>query len=497
MKGSFRRFLLAVLCAGTCSTTRAQITLLTELKHFSISDLPAYRDSTIVEQQSTYDLTGGNNDGFSGTYSFVRRNTDSSLVLLDIDGPGEINRFATPTPTTDTLDFYIDNPNRPTLSVAYPDLFSGKVYPFVAPLSGAGAGGYYTYFPILFQRHCRIVSRGHKEQFHQIQYRLFPASTRVHSFTGRLSAGEETALRQITAAWSLSVTQRLQRLQRLHATTIHFSAPLVRGGHVTVLDIDRGGRLLGFSLSLASVPDAGQVAIRIYWDDEARPAVNCPVADFFGFAFGQPSMGGLLIGTDSGRCYSLLPMPFDHRARLELVDLRQVDNPATPIPIDITVYASEQARNPAREGRFNTQWARDTTTDGRPWQLAGVQGKGHYIGTVLTGKGFQPGVPLFWEGDDSTVADGRMTIHGTGTEDYFNGGWYALKGRWDTARSFPLSGCLAYSTPLCRTGGYRFYLNDKLPFTHAFLEAIEHGPQGNHIPAVYTSVAYFYADRPQ
>ena len=491
MKILLRHFLLASTCTAIGGACHAQINLLSELKHFSIDDLPVYRDGTTIGQESTYDRTGGNNDGFSGTYSFVRRNPDSSLVLLDIDGPGEINRFATPTPTDDTLDFYIDHPDNPTLSIAYPDLFSGKVYPFVTPLSGAGAGGYYTYFPILFQRHCRIVSRGHREQFHQIQYRLFPAGARVQSFTPRLTAEEQKALQQIAADPALSVFARLQQLPAKIQRSFRM---LPRGGPFTALDLHRGGRILGVSLFLPSPHEAAQIGLRIYWDDETRPAVDCPIPDFFGYAFGHPSMQGLLVGTDSGRCYSLLPMPFDHRARVELIDLRRNDAAPKPIPVVVTVYLSDQPRNPNREGRFYTQWAHGPTTDGQSWQLARIRGKGHYIGTVLLGKGSKPGVPLFWEGDDSTVTDGRMNIHGTGTEDYFNGGWYALKGRWDTARSFPLSGCLSYSTPLCRTGGYRFYLNDKLPFSHDFLETIEHGPQGNHVPAVYTSVAYYYAD---
>lgn len=63
--------------------------------------------------------------------------------MLDIDGPGEVNRFATP--TKDTFDFYIDGIDRPTLSITYLDFFSGMVYPFVAPLIGSGAGDYRFY----------------------------------------------------------------------------------------------------------------------------------------------------------------------------------------------------------------------------------------------------------------------------------------------------------------------------------------------------------------
>ncbi|MCB0610752.1 MAG: DUF2961 domain-containing protein, partial [Lewinella sp.] len=92
--------------------------------------------------------------------------------------------------------------------------------------------------------------------------------------------------------------------------------------------------------------------------------------------------------------------------------------------------------------------------------------------------------------------DGTLRMHGTGSEDYFNGGWYALPDRWDAAMSLPLSGALDYSLPFCRTGGYRLFLSDKISFEKNIFHSIEHGPEGNRAPADYTSVAYYYCDRP-
>lgn len=87
-----------------------------------------------------------------------------------------------------------------------------------------------------------------------------------------------------------------------------------------------------------------------------------------------------------------------------------------------------------------------------------------------------------------------MSMHGTGSEDYFNGGWYALLDCWDAAMSLPLSGSLEYSIPLSRTGGYRYFITDKIPFNKSFLQTIEHGPEHNVWPSDYTSVSYFYSD---
>ena len=102
---------------------------------------------------------------------------------------------------------------------------------------------------------------------------------------------------------------------------------------------------------------------------------------------------------------------------------------------------------------------------------------------------------LFFDGDDSTVVDGKLALHGTGSEDYFNGGWYAFPDRWDDAQSLPFHGSLAYNLPLCRTGAYRFYFADKIPFQHTLHHSIEHGPINNNIPAIYSSVAFYYGDK--
>ncbi|RZK66401.1 MAG: hypothetical protein EOO95_05905, partial [Pedobacter sp.] len=92
----------------------------------NLSDLPKYTDA-VVKQFSSYDTTGNNDDGFSGKYSFIRKNADGSSVIFEDKGAGVINRIWTPTPTNDTLDFYFDGSKKPSYSIRFADLFSGKV----------------------------------------------------------------------------------------------------------------------------------------------------------------------------------------------------------------------------------------------------------------------------------------------------------------------------------------------------------------------------------
>ena len=141
-------------------------------------------------------------------------------------------------------------------------------------------------------------------------------------------------------------------------------------------------------------------------------------------------------------------------------------------------------------------WRREKTPLGIFHKFAAQKGKGHYVGTIHQAQGLRPGMTLFFEGDDSTYVDNKMRLHGTGSEDYYNGGWYALLDRWDRGNSLPLHGCLDYSLPMARTGGYRFFLADKMSYEKEIYHGMEHGEVKNNFPVDYTSVGFFYAAQP-
>jgi hypothetical protein len=447
------------------------VTTYDELRQFSdVSLLPQYRENTKVQEVSTYDRTGGNDDGFSGKYSFIRRNADSSIVIFEAKGPGVINRIWTPTPTEDTLDFYLDDS---VFSIKYGDLFSGKVKPFVAPLCGSELGGNYCYYPMLFQDSCKIVCRAKKLQFHQIQWRSYPKGTKVvRSFP---DANLTTKPPEVRTGNKKQFTVGPSR-----TTTLFESSA---GGRIDELSVYPAAAFAG---------NAKDIWISITYDGEKEAAVNCPLADFFGFAFGRPSMQSWLAGTTDNIAYCRIPMPYDKSCRIQIVNRGK-----SAVTFSAVIKNSPVKREPSREGKLYASYShqRYHENDG-PHQLLKVNGKGHFIGTLLQAQGTRPGMTIFFEGDDSTVVDGELALHGTGSEDYFNGGWYAYPDRWDAAFSLPFHGSLDYSIPFCRTGAYRFYFSDKIPFQKNFYHSIEHGPQNNNVPAIYTSVSFYYGDRP-
>jgi hypothetical protein len=468
---------------------------------YDISSLPAYASKTYSAEFSTYDRTGLNNDGFEGTYSFIKRNADSSLVIFDVTGAGVINRFWTPTPSDDSLDFYIDDSSKISFTICYRDLFSGKVYPFVTPLCSNQLGGYYSYLPIPFSKSCKIIFRGKKEKFHQIGYRLYPAGTKIEKFSLHLNNDEQQALSILKSKFekdSLLVNDIYA--DGTNISTNNKNVILHPGESETVFETKQEGRILGFDFFADNDLEkiAKDIDLKITWDDENSPAVYCPLADYFGYAFGKPSMKSLLIGSDGKKHYCYLPMPFDKSAKIELVYRRnEKEMNTSAISVHCNIYVNDKKRDAEKEGKFYTYWIRNNPVQiHQPHIMLDVKGKGHFIGTVLQAQGLKPGMTLFFEGDDSTVVDGELRMHGTGSEDFFNGGWYALLDTWDGAMSLPLSGALAYSLPLCHTGGYRFFIGDKISFEKSLFQSIEHGPSHNEIPADYTSVSYYYCSQP-
>jgi hypothetical protein len=207
-------------------------------------------------------------------------------------------------------------------------------------------------------------------------------------------------------------------------------------------------------------------------------------------------MQGLLLGSSGGINYSYIPMPFEKKAEIRLIYEKRPGTDQQTAGLTVTTGYSMEKKNDY-EGRFYAGWKREINPEsGKPYVFLDTKGRGHYIGTVLQAQGLRPGMTQFFEGDDSTVTDGIMRIHGTGSEDYFNGGWYAMPDRWDKAFSLPLHGSLDYSIPFARTGGYRFYMTDKIPWQKEILHTIEHGPQRNLYPVDYTSLAFYYNDTP-
>ena len=484
----------SLLAISSVSAQRKSVDFKSELgRLFDINLLPSYVEGTVVKQISSYDTTGGNDDGFGGKYSFIREEPNGGLVIFDETGQGVIERIWTPTPTDDTLDFYFDGSSKPSLSIKFRDLFNNSQAPFLAPVADQKVGGFYSYIPIPYEKSCKIVFRGEKILFHQIQFRSYDQNYQVQTYDQAQTAKERPLLDKILDQWSKkdrSISDFSDKPSKAEKKMV-----LQPGKSEKIFELNSGGRILGIELTPAEVfsGDYKQIDLKITWDDEKKPAVYVPVADFFGFASGSPSMESLLLGAKDNKAYSYIPMPFDRNARVELV--YRAGNQVKPVELFATVYYSNRKRDEKNEGRFYAHWKNENPALGSPFVFLEGKGKGHYVGTIMQGQATDyKYFTEFFEGDDYTEIDGKMTVHGTGSEDYFNGGWYAQPGGWVERLGAPLTGCLEYSLPLGRTGGYRLFINDKMPFNTSILHTIEHGPENNNRKVNYISVAMYYAE---
>lgn len=490
---------LSLLLALACLAGHAGFSLLAAeppppglAELYRLDRLPVFKSAVKVGAVSSYDRTGGNDDGFSGKYSFVRKEGET-LVLADLAGPGVIYRVWTPTPTDDVLEFLFDGETQPRLTVKFRELFLGQHPAFPRPLVGFGAGGYYSYVPLPFAKSCVVRLRAPKTQFYQINYALYGPDAGITTFTPEptpvsLAAREQSATVFRGAGTDLS---RFTAPPGAKVTTTTATVTLAPNATAKVFQAKSGGRLVGLRLSPASalVGKARDVLLRIRYDGE-EPAVLCPVGDFFGYAWGQPAMESLLVGTRGETAYCYFPMPFDRSATVELVSER-----ATSVELRAEVLHTGVRRGPD-EGKFYALWRRENPTKlGEPFTFIATEGRGHLAGVVLQAQGLESGKTLFFEGDDQTTIDGELVIHGTGSEDFFNGGWYDVPDRWEQRLSFPLSGCLGYQKHLGRTGAYRLFLGDAPAWRQSIRQTIEHAGEQNNILTDYASVTYLYSER--
>ena len=269
--------------------------------------------------------------------------------------------------------------------------------------------------------------------------------------------------------------------------------------------VEGHGRIthMWFTINSKSPDHLRELVLRLYWDGADRPAVECPLGDFYGLGFGkyvEYQSAPVAIGAVKAmNCY--WPMPFAGGARLTLTN--EGEQPVEGCYFNIDYRLDDETPRDVRY--FHTQYRQAfPAPKGEDYLLLDTKGSGHYVGCFLSVLANSDG---WWgEGNDKFYVDGatKPTIEGTGSEDYFCGAWDFRHAFWNPYQGVPL-----YDNK--EKGGekrgihntcYRWHLLDPVPFTRSLRFAIEHGRSGpdddrkplrNH----YASVAYYYLDRPE
>ncbi len=460
--------------------------------------LPLLKDGVLCLQHSSYDRTGGNDDGFSGTYTALRRTDSGEFVIFDAEGPGCIYRLWSALPPEGGVKFYFDDETEPRVSGNFREMFQDKVPPFAAPLTGQSSGGWYSYHPIPFAKRCVIVSE-QKTGFLAIAYHTYPPGTKVETFTPELTPRQQTQYDAIQQHFADPSVRELESNLDLNWVEVpadddEFELASLRGPAT----IDR----LHMKLK-ADWPELWQqdhtfrkVVIRVYWDGDPKPAIECPIGELFGTGFGEThwnhktrkteltKYAAVPFGMTDEFAYFSLPMPFRKSARIT------VENGTGTAQNLGWAVELRKGRVPRNAAYLHVQWRNYYAEYGKHVPILETTGRGHFVGTVLSMQ--SPYWLRYLEGDEKIYVDGedRPSIHGTGTEDYFNCGWYFAKG----PVSKPFHGITAMMDMQSRTSSYRMHVPDCVPFTKSIKVEIEHG-ESNNIPFVnYAIVAYWYQD---
>ncbi|MBN1418781.1 MAG: DUF2961 domain-containing protein [Planctomycetes bacterium] len=210
--------------------------------------------------------------------------------------------------------------------------------------------------------------------------------------------------------------------------------------------------------------------LRIYYDGSPVPSVDSPIGDFFAVGNGMEGEVESLMVRDSsdGRarnCY--WPMPFRKSCKITVTNEGRRRVTMLYYHVDWQKVESLPPETPYFHAWYRQ--ALPAPADGSRYEFLSVQGKGHYVGTVMSV--IQAEAGWFGEGDDTFWVDGgRPSIEGTGSEDYFNDAWGLH------VNDGPFYGVtVAEGTGLgSRMTAYRWHLQDPIPFRKSLTAEIEH-----------------------
>jgi len=301
---------------------------------------------------------------------------------------------------------------------------------------------------------------------------------------------------------------------------------VVRGTTETLLNVEGPGCITHIWITCHSLEPyyLRKLLLKMYWDGEAEPSVLVPVGDFFGVGHAETttwaSLPMVMAPRDGMALNCYLPMPFSKGARVEVTSENFVTETRLYYNIDYETW--DEPHDDL--GRFHACWRRQNPCDGiseppemsdHTFQHGGTnlsdagnylileaEGSGQYIGcnvNIHNLRRSKSGKNWYGEGDEMIFVDDDNqgcrwppTLHGTGTEDYFNCAW-APREKFDS----PFFG-------LTKPGGpefsgfiswYRWHIPDPVRFARSIRVSIEHG-HANRRSDDYSSTAYWYQLEP-
>jgi len=326
----------------------------------------------------------------------------------------------------------------------------------------------------------------------------------------------QSALENITTVKQGVKSKRVSSYDRSGGNNDRFEH--IRTGETrTLAEIKGAGMITHIWITIS--PEAprlnrSDIILRMYWDGNDYPSVESPIGPFFGQGWDEtypwaslplassPVKGNALV--------SYFKMPFAKGARIEIENQADTEIGAFYYYIDYVemnelpagtayfhAWYNHQVTEapPEGENEWNTLHgdAGKNPVGERNYKILETSGKGHYVGVNYF---VNCPTPIWYgEGDDMFFIDGEEmpSLHGTGTEDYFNSSWCPNEifqhAYYGYARVPDDLGWLG------RTHCYRFHIDDPVYFDKSLTFSIEHG-HNNWLTLEMASVAYWYLDKP-
>lgn len=375
-----------------------------------LDDLLTFHPSWISRLASSHDPGGGNGDAAidEGTLE------DGYQVLLDVKGEGRINRIwmtadSVKTMPNDYHELWIRTDGATVFRGRPQDYFAGKGghRPPLVLDGDLSAGAYTSWIPYPFMREAKILFKS-RANYYQVSYRQGAGSS--------AGASADEIARFLSAPWwneeplpaeDLAVTDRL--LLAEGDALVTRVALVISPSDLPSLRFRIGNR--------ASFPAS---ALFGFFPTAANPAESWPTAATV-FAHADVATGALV---------SRLPIPL--RKGEQLLLERTGGGTAT-------LRASASLLPNASGGAHLITDYREQTGPGIATTFPVLEARGPVtmVSQVHEGVGGAHGMPWFLEGDEMVRVDGMRapSLLGTGTEDYFNGGWYFTR-----SHTNPLSG---------------------------------------------------------
>ncbi len=294
-----------------------------------------------------------------------------------------------------------------------------------------------------------------------------------------------------------------------------------------------------------------KIVLRAYWDGEDSPSIEAPIGDFFGMGHAQTGNYASLpmqASPEDGKAFNCyFPMPFGSHMRFTItneaehdllfyyyVDLELHDRLEDGLGRFHAQYRQARPKGESEAGLTNEQFLfGGETTDGKEnYTILEAEGHGHYVGVLFSVYSRRRSDVWDWygEGDDMIFIDGEPglsvpdtvrkpdprigpkaalieprgesslgandawppTLHGTGTEDYFNTAWCPTQDYSGPYHGIISAGGPNWTEPVTL---YRWHLEDPAIFQKRIRVTIEHG-HANRRSDDISSVAFWYQAEP-